>query len=52
MFQYVTHHFQRFLYLFRQSAHGRWRVSQTPALSIARPLRFFEQRGLPGLALR
>jgi len=25
-----------------KSAHGPWRVSQTPALSIALPLRFFE----------
>ena len=35
-----------------QSAHGPWRVSQTPALSIALPLRFFEQMGLPSLAPR
>jgi RNA-directed DNA polymerase len=36
----------------RKSAHGPWRVSQMPALSIALPLRFFEQRGLPSLAPR
>lgn len=35
-----------------QSAHGRWRVSQMPALSIALPIRFFEQRGRPGCAPR
>jgi len=35
-----------------KSAHGPWRVSQTPALSIALPLRFFEQMGLPSLAAR
>jgi len=35
-----------------KSAHGPWRVSQTPALSIALPLRFFEQMGLPSLAPR
>jgi len=35
-----------------KSAHGPWRVSQTPALSIALPLRFFDQMGLPSLAPR
>jgi hypothetical protein len=35
-----------------KSAHGPWRVSQTLALSIALPLRFFEQMGLPSLAPR
>jgi hypothetical protein len=35
-----------------KSAHGQWRVSQTPALSIALPLRFFKQMGLPSLAPR
>jgi len=35
-----------------KSAHGPWRVSQTPALSIALPLRFFEEMGLPSLAPR
>ncbi|MEF8708575.1 MAG: group II intron maturase-specific domain-containing protein [Candidatus Accumulibacter propinquus] len=35
-----------------KSSHGPWRVSQTPALSIAFPLRFFEQMGLPSLVPR
>ena len=35
-----------------KSAHGPWRVSQTPTLSIALPLRFFEQMGLPSPAPR
>ncbi|MEF8756406.1 MAG: group II intron maturase-specific domain-containing protein [Accumulibacter sp.] len=35
-----------------KSAHGPSRVSQTPALSIALPLRFFDQMGLPSLAPR
>jgi len=35
-----------------KSAHDPWPVSQTPALSIALPLPFFEQRGLPSLELR
>jgi RNA-directed DNA polymerase len=35
-----------------KSAHGPWRLSKTPALSIALPLRFFETLGLPSLAPR
>ena len=35
-----------------KSAHGPWRVSQTPALSIVLRLRFFEQIGLLSLAPR
>jgi len=35
-----------------KSAHGPWRVSQTLALSIVLPLRFFERMGLPSLAPR
>lgn len=35
-----------------KSAHGPWRLSKTPALSIALPLRFFENLGLPSLAPR
>ncbi|MGH8846593.1 MAG: group II intron maturase-specific domain-containing protein [Polaromonas sp.] len=33
-----------------KSAHGPWRLSQTPALTLALPLRFFRQLGLPELA--
>lgn len=36
----------------RKSAHGPWRLSKTPALSIALPLRFFTNLGLPSLAPR
>ena len=35
-----------------KSAHGPWRLSKTPALAIALPLRFFESLGLPSLAPR
>ena len=35
-----------------KSAHGPWRLSKTPALAIALPLRFFETLGLPSLAPR
>ncbi len=35
-----------------KSAHGPWRLSKTPALAIALPLRFFETMGLPCLAPR
>jgi hypothetical protein len=35
-----------------KSAHGPWRLSKTPALTIALPLRFFESLGLPSLAPR
>lgn len=35
-----------------KSAHGPWRLSKTPALAMALPLRFFEQVGLPSLAPR
>lgn len=33
-----------------KSAHGPWRLSQTPALVLALPARYFEQIGLPCLA--
>ena len=33
-------------------AHGPWRLSKTPALTVALPLRFFETLGLPSLAPR
>lgn len=35
-----------------KSAHGPWRLSRTPALSIALPLRFFINMGLPSLVSR
>lgn len=35
-----------------KSAHGPWRLSQTPALVLALPARYFEQMGLPCLAPR
>ena len=35
-----------------KSAHGPWRLSKTPALATALPLRFFETMGLPSLAPR
>jgi hypothetical protein len=35
-----------------KSAHGPWRLSQTPALATALPLRLFENLGLPSLAPR
>jgi group II intron reverse transcriptase/maturase len=35
-----------------KSAHGPWRLSKTPALAIALPLRFFDTLGLPSLAPR
>lgn len=35
-----------------KSAHGPWRLSKTPALTIALPLRFFTHLGLPTLAPR
>jgi RNA-directed DNA polymerase len=35
-----------------KSAHGPWRLSKTPALAFALPLRFFETMGLPSLAPR
>jgi RNA-directed DNA polymerase len=35
-----------------KSAHGPWRLSKTPALSIALPVRFFDHLGLPQLAPR
>jgi len=35
-----------------KSAHGPWRLSKTPALALALPLRFFETLGLPSLAPR
>lgn len=35
-----------------KSAHGPWRLSKTPALAFALPLRFFIHLGLPSLAPR
>lgn len=35
-----------------KSAHGPWRLSKTPALAIALPLRYFNHLGLPSLAPR
>jgi RNA-directed DNA polymerase len=35
-----------------KSAHGPWRLSKTPALAIALPLRFFTNLGLPSLVPR
>ena len=35
-----------------KSAHGPWRLSKTPALTIALPLRYFENLGVPSLAPR
>lgn len=35
-----------------KSAHGPWRLSKTPALTIALPLRFFIKLGVPNLAPR
>ena len=35
-----------------KSAHGPWRLSKTPALALALPLRFFTNMGLPNLAPR
>ncbi|MHB8745632.1 MAG: group II intron reverse transcriptase/maturase [Gammaproteobacteria bacterium] len=35
-----------------KSAHGPWRLSKTPALTIALPLRFFINMGLPTLVSR
>jgi RNA-directed DNA polymerase len=35
-----------------KSAHGPWRLSKTPALAFALPLRFFQTMGLPSLAPR
>ena len=33
-----------------KSAHGPWRLSKTPALALALPLRYFETLGVPSLA--
>ena len=33
-----------------KSAHGPWRLSKTPALSLALPAKFFLSLGLPSLA--
>jgi RNA-directed DNA polymerase len=33
-----------------KSAHGPWRLSKTPALNVALPLKLFRQMGLPELA--
>ena len=35
-----------------KSAHGPWRLSKTPALALALPLRYFTNMGLPNLAPR
>ena len=35
-----------------KSARGPWRLSKTPALAIALPLRYFNNLGLPSLASR
>jgi hypothetical protein len=35
-----------------KSAHGPWRLSKTPALTIALPLAFFNILGVPSLAAR
>lgn len=34
----------------QQSAHGPWRLSKTPALALALPVRYFRSLGLPSLA--
>ena len=34
----------------RKSVHGPWRLSQTPALTLALPVKLFRQMGLPELA--
>jgi group II intron reverse transcriptase/maturase len=35
-----------------KSAHGPWRLSKTPALALALPVRYFSSMGLPALAER
>jgi RNA-directed DNA polymerase len=35
-----------------KSAHGYWRLSKTPALAAALPIRYFSHMGLPSLADR
>jgi group II intron reverse transcriptase/maturase len=35
-----------------KSAHGPWRLSNTPALALALPVRYFSSMGLPALAAR
>ena len=35
-----------------QSAHGPWRLSQTPAVALALPVRYFTELGLPRLGVR
>jgi len=35
-----------------KSAHGPWRLSKTPALALALPVRYFSGMGLPALAAR
>lgn len=35
-----------------KSAHGPWRLSKTPALALALPVRYFSKMGLPALAAR
>jgi group II intron reverse transcriptase/maturase len=36
----------------RKSAHGPWRLSKTPALTLALPARYFSSMGLPALVAR
>jgi len=35
-----------------KSAHRPWRLSKTPALALALPVRYFSSIGLPALAAR
>lgn len=35
-----------------KSAHGPWRLSNTPALRLALPVRYFTNLGLPAIAVR
>jgi hypothetical protein len=35
-----------------KSPHGPWRLSKTPALALALPVRYFSRMGLPSLAAR
>ena len=35
-----------------KSAHGPWRLSNTPALRLALPVRYFKNLGLPAIAVR
>jgi hypothetical protein len=33
-----------------KSVHGPWRISKTPALTLAMPMKYFRNLGLPSLA--